>query len=163
MVHLKIETATHGRDIRFTFDGVLDERCELPDVSEFKFTGRVLLNLEKLSMINSLGCRKWVQWLNTIKAPKGIGLEKCSIPVVNQINILDGFLPPHVAVHSIFVPYFCDSCGKESLSLLDTSHSYSATSVETIADEAPCPACPGQMELDVLKKRYFGFLLKKPA
>lgn len=160
---LHIQVIRNSAGITLKLDGVLDETAELP-AFDMTYCGRMLIDLEKLTMINSLGCRKWIHWLRAY--PKGIqiSLVNCSSVIVNQINILVGFVPPGVAVESIYVPYFCESCGKDEhvlLSVVDAKTT--GWSVDQVADEKECTHCKAKAELDVLKSRYFQFLTKKAA
>jgi anti-anti-sigma regulatory factor len=147
----------NGKDRRIRFSGALDERSELPEL-EGDTQGRLFINLSELSLINSLGCRQWVKWLKSVKAKGGIVLEECSTPVVNQMNILVGFLPPSVQVQSCYVPYFCDSCAKEEQVIVRLDDADPKKSVEALPETRECPHCGSEMELDISKPRYFYFL-----
>lgn len=160
---LHIQVIRNSAGITLKLDGVLDETAELPgfDVS---YCGRMIIDLEKLTMINSLGCRKWIHWLKAYPKSIQISLVNCSTVIVNQINILVGFIPPGVTVESIYVPYYCNSCGNDQVVLLSVVDAQApGWSFEQIADEKECTHCKAKAELDVLKSRYFQFLTKKSA
>ena len=160
---LHMQVIRNSAGLTLKLDGVLDETAELP-AFDLTYCGRMLIDLEKLSMINSLGCRKWIHWLKAY--PKGIqiSLVNCSSVIVNQINILVGFVPPGITVESIYVPYFCETCGKDERVLMSVADAaQSGWSVDQIADEKACAHCKATAELDVIKARYFQFLVKKAA
>ncbi len=159
---LVVKIEAQGENTTVHLGGILDERCELP-VFEAPIKGKLYIDLEKLFMINSLGCRKWVNWIRDIKAEKGIHLTNCSPPVVNQINILAGFIPENVTVDSIFVPYFCEACSVDIQKLFPVSKNDNRPAVEAVPETVTCTQCNQPMDLDVLKSRYFAFILKKAA
>jgi len=164
---LTIDIEHHGQDITVTFRGMLDENAlELPHFSQ-PITGRVYLKLGELTLINSLGCRKWVQWVrDEMKAKQGVFLLECNPAVVNQLNILEGFIPEGSTIESFYVPYFCESCGYDTVVLFENNKDY-IEGVESplmrSPDEAHCPSCQGAMALDAVKARYFKFLGRKPS
>jgi hypothetical protein len=160
---LHIQVIRNSEGITLKLDGVLDETAELP-AFDLAYCGRMVIDLEKLTMINSLGCRKWIHWLKAYPQGTQISLTKCSPVIVNQINILVGFVPPGVDVESIFVPYYCGDCGGEELVLLATAGARAGGfSPDSVHDDKECVHCKAKAELDVIKSRYFHFLVKKAA
>ncbi|MGE0525971.1 MAG: hypothetical protein AB7G93_09370 [Bdellovibrionales bacterium] len=162
---LKTSIWQDGPDVRMALEGVVDENCQLPDFEE-EIPGRMLVDLEMLSMINSLGCRKWVDWMRRVRARAGLILQRCSPPVVNQMNILAGFLPKGVIVESFFAPYLCAECGHNELDLFVRGEHFDDSGITHVAEHRSCPSCSGCMDLDVMPQRYFSFLstkAKKPA
>ena len=159
---LKTKMTTRGDDVELALGGVLDETAELPELAT-PIKGRLRILLDDMEMINSLGCRKWVQWIRAIEAGAGIGLAKCSPPVVNQMNILAGFLPEAVRVESLFVPYHCEACDRERRVLFELKPDDVAGQIEAWPEHAACPVCGGETELDVIKARYFSFATRKTA
>ncbi len=154
---LKVIQNRLGPDMTLEFHGPLDENGELPNLSG-EISGRLEINLEHLTMINSLGCRNWVNWIKTIHAKQGVFLVKCSPPFVTQVNILHGFIPKGVTIESFFVPYYCEPCEYQENVLVHVDKEHALPS-----DDRTCPKCQGAMELDVVKTIYFRFLQKKSA
>lgn len=160
---LTIQVIRNSEGITLRLDGVLDETAELP-AFDTSFCGRMTIDLRKLTMINSLGCRKWIHWLKAYPKGTQIFLVNCSSVVVHQINILVGFVPPGVTVESIDVPYFCESCGEDEHILMMTSGAaVQGWTPDQVPDEKECIHCKKTAELDVIKSRYFHFLTKKAA
>lgn len=156
-----VEWQRSGEDVRLKFSGVLDEEACLPEIKE-PVTGVLEVDLEDLTMINSLGCRRWAEWIRKHAfARGGVRLLRCSPAVVNQMNVLHGFLPAHVRVDSFFLPYLCDDCGSEDRLLLTRGHEFDDQGAIRCSDVLPCRNCRAEMELEVVKDRYFQFL--KPA
>ncbi|MBX3021572.1 MAG: hypothetical protein KF799_07835 [Bdellovibrionales bacterium] len=160
---LTIKITNVGRDVHLSLEGVLDENCQLPEFPEV-IQGELEICLEKLTMINSLGCRKWAHWIRAqAKTKGGVSLVKCSPAIMNQINILAGFLPEYARVDSFYVPYYCEGCGYEDRVLLTRGHEFDTTGLISFAEEVPCPGCKAIMAMEVLRERYFKFLARKGA
>jgi hypothetical protein len=153
---LKITAHQDGNDQHLALYGMLDENCQLPEFDHM-IAGKLVVNLEFLTMINSLGTRKWLKWIKSIKAQGGVVLSKCSAPFIAQVNVLHNFTPEGVYVESFQVPYLCPTCTHEAQLLFTVARDTEAE------DTHPCPACGGTMEMDVIKSKYFNFLKKKVA
>lgn len=161
MGNLTVEITHSGDDVFVSLSGILDETCSLPEF-DGGINGHLEINLERLTMINSLGCRKWAQWIKAqAQAKGGVTLVKCSSAVVHQFNILAGFLPAQVRVDSFYVPYYCEGCGHEDRVLLTRGHEFDGASQLSFSEELPCPSCKSIMEMEVMRERYFKFLDKK--
>lgn len=157
---VKALAANKGQDVELSVSGLLDETAELPAFPQ-TIPGKLIVDLAGVVMINSLGCRIWVNWIRTVKANGGVFLVKCSPPVVHQINILVGFLPDNVKVNSFYVPYACQDCNEESFILLEEGTGFNGNGVVGLKEVMTCPHCKGEMTLDVIEARYFKFLQKK--
>lgn len=139
-------------------EGTLDEdfifkKYPLEDASEIEFY------LGNLKHINSCGIREWIKWLDTIKGHKTKFYE-CPKMFVDQINMVQGFLPENGIIESFYVPYFNEDSGSEKSVLFSRGHEFSGHSGEIqyptdIKDENNQP-----MEMDVIAAKYFKFLKK---
>lgn len=158
---LTIKITATGKDVYLTLEGVLDENCQMPEFRE-PILGKLEIDLENLTMVNSLGCRLWSQWIKgQVQARAGIHLVKCSPAIVNQVNILDGFLPANGQVDSFFVPYYCEGCGHEDRVLLSRGKEFDGEGLLSVSEDLPCPKCKAIMSIEVVKDRYFKFLAKR--
>lgn len=157
---LKISTEQRGPDLFFQFAGAMDERTGLPALPE-PLPARLIVDLSGVNLINSLGCRNWVNWVKPFEKGGRLELEKCPPPVVNQANILVGFLPPFAEVTSFFVPYFCEPCEHEEFVLVQAGKDYGPGQKLSMSPTRSCPKCGEVTELDVMPERYFKFLDKK--
>ncbi|MGZ3722028.1 MAG: hypothetical protein ACXVA9_03795 [Bdellovibrionales bacterium] len=153
---LKVTTHKIGTDVHVTLYGFIDENCIMPDFSE-EIYGRLILNLEHITMINSLGSRRWLKWVRNLKARGGIVLVSCSAPFIGQANVLQNFIPDGVTVESLLVPYLCSKCTHEESVLFTVGQDLDAP------ETRPCPTCAGVMNMDVMKSKYFHLLNKKSA
>lgn len=140
------------------FSGSLDENAGLPDNSTV-FPGDLVLDLENVNPINSLGCRNWVLWIKSVKAEGAIKFVKCSPAVIGQANVLSGLFPAHAQVESLFVPYVCSACNLEYKTLVNSKDVFVNGKI-AIAEEIPCAKCGGSQLMNISPKSYFNFLRK---
>jgi anti-anti-sigma regulatory factor len=122
------------------------------------------IDLRGVKHINSLGLRNWVQWMKTLLQHKsGIFLRNCPAICVNQINILEGFLPMNAIVESIEVPFICETCGSQSTYNAARGKDfieYTQERPERVMMQMvlPCTKCNAPSEADIIPSRYFKFL-----
>lgn len=123
----------------------------------------VILDLDKVASLNSMGLRNWLNWVKKIRAKAQIVFRSCPRTVVDQMNILNGFLPMGALVESFYIPFYCDSCGREDNFLAVRGRDYMEATVDaregmTVPAQRPCPVCQQDMSMDVLPAKYFSFL-----
>lgn len=151
---LKIEK--NGDTFNVKMGGVIDEDV---DFSQYPLAGAktVTLQLNDVKSINSCGIREWIKWMGSGNSAQII-YENCPKVIVDQINMVDGFLPPNAQVSSFYVPYYNDDSGSEKNVLFRLGQEYGAGQFnppETVKDES------GQvMEMDVVETKYFKFIKK---
>lgn len=137
-------------------NGTIDEDV---DFSQFNLGGspQVEMELEGVKSINSCGIREWIKWMGTASGAQ-IVFKNCPKVIVDQINMVDGFLPANGHVSSFFVPYYNDDSGSEKNVLFTFGKEFTESSVtppEGIKDEDG-----NEMEMDVIESKYFKFLKK---
>jgi hypothetical protein len=132
------------------FSGEVDETSDFSQLADL--SGKVTFDLEKIERFNSEGIRRWVRLIKGLDQVDELVLERCSVPVVAQLNLIRG-LKRRVWVSSFYIPYVCVETGEEEMHLLHT---------EEIEDprNPPTPETgPGKtLELDDVPERYFAFL-----
>ncbi len=162
-VKFKSTVTQNGNDITLRFEGAIDENVVLPMLPT-PILGKLIFNLEKVTLINSLGCKTWINWVRAQVTPNAnISLVACTPAIVYQINILQGFVPDHANIDSFLVPYTCDDCDREEYRLLTRGTHFDSTGITQFENTIKCPKCNGTLEMDVVKERYFRFLNRKSA
>jgi hypothetical protein len=151
-----IEITNEGSNYKVCLSGFLDEEvnfsecfCESPQQIEVDFS--------KLKSINSCGIRGWILWLRQYSNCKIIYIN-CPKIIIDQINMVDGFLPKNVVINSFYVPYYSEISDSKKDILFTYGKEFSENKVtppNEIVDELGNP-----MEMDVLVKKYFKFLMK---
>lgn len=118
----------------------------------------IVLDLEGVASINSCGIREWINWFKTTPGVKA-EFKNCPKIIVDQINMVSGFLPEDGKVDSFYVPYYSDESGVEKMILFKSGEHFTGGEVnapDTIKDEATGE----EMEMDVIESKYFRFLKK---
>ena len=159
---LKIEQSKNGDQLHLVFRGDINENADFSDVS-LVGAKEIVLDMAQIRLLNSVGLRSWLLWIKSFAGDSSLVFINCPRHVVDQMNILDGFLPLTARVESFLVPYYCEHCEKTDSVLAVRGKDYMEATADakegvTLPDEKPCPHCNQQMEMDVLKDRYFSFL-----
>ncbi len=113
------------------------------------------LELSGVKSINSCGIREWIKWMATNKNAK-IKFNQCPKVIVDQINMVDGFLPQNGKVSSFFVPYYNDNSGSEKNILFRYGTEFTEGDVKPpkeIKDDQG-----NDMEMDIIESKYFKFI-----
>lgn len=140
-----------------TLRGHIDEDATFNNV-DLAGSGKVVLDLGGVTAINSCGIREWVKWIRSAPSTAPIVYRKCPKVIVDQINMVSGFLPENGKVESFYVPYYNDSSGNEKMILFNEGTEFKGKEIHPpseVKDEG------GElMEMDVIEAKYFKFLQK---
>lgn len=145
--------------------GRIDEETNFSSI-QFPDVSRYVLDLDRVTGLNSMGLRNWIVWLKKFnKLNKNILLvyRKCHADIVDQMNILQGFLPRGSIVESIYVPYYCSICNQVNTSLATRGVDYQEATVDSkekinIPEFKSCTKCGAKAEIDVIPGKFFLFL-----
>ena len=151
--------------VHFGFNGYIDEEAQFPSVEGV--SGSVVIDLEGVKAINSVGIRSWLQWFQSFSGTEFTFLN-CPKSVVMQMYMVEGFLPENSFVQSFKVPYYCESCDEEVDALFHFGKEVKLDggSVKIDFDSSSICSDGSSAELDANESKYFRFLLKmnvKPA
>ncbi|MEO0335586.1 MAG: hypothetical protein AAF202_04300 [Pseudomonadota bacterium] len=161
----EVEAEQTGEVLTLRFIGYLNEDADLAKIPDPKGKS-VVLNLEKVEGSNSLGLKKWINWINPLAQKVQLTFEKVPPAIVHQMSILSGFVPRGARINSIYVPFHCDSCGNEETILFENGSGFYTGTAETkpgyrIDEKRPCSKCGASLEIDAVPDRYFNFLFQK--
>lgn len=151
---LKIDKASSPWKVEIA--GVIDEDA---DFNPHSLAGApaVEFRLGNIKSINSCGIREWIKWVGTAgSAP--VQYFDCPKIIVDQINMVQGFLPATGKVMSFYVPFYCDDSGAEKNVLFTHGKEYNDQGLQgapEVKDDSGAP-----MEMDVVEAKYFKFLKK---
>ncbi len=157
MGQFQIEKRKDGESLVVTVKGSIDEDAVLASVG-FDGAQTIQLDLDKVSSINSCGIREWIKWLKTAPPSSKIVYKNCPKIIVDQINMVAGFLPENGKVDSFYVPYFNENSGAEKMVLFRSGNEFKDGELKPppeVKDEGGEP-----MEMDVIEAKYFKFLKK---
>jgi anti-anti-sigma regulatory factor len=134
--------------VKIVLKGNIDEDTELDTIA--KNPGPLVFNFKNVTSINSLGVRTWVNLMKLL-AGKSVTFEECPPVIVRQMNMIPSFKGT-AKVQSVLVPYVCDECEAEAVSLV-TQENFSQ-----VAEAYSCENCKkGELEFDGNPKQYFAF------
>ncbi len=136
--------------------GTLDEDAKLPNIN-FSFVTTVNVDFGGLNSINSCGIRDWIKWISHVKPSTKITYSTCPKIIVDQINMVEGFLPVSGKVVSFFVPYYCENCDDVENTLFSTADVGPATG-KPIPQATKCSKCGKDTEVDIIESKYLKFL-----
>ncbi len=152
---LHIEPGANGT---WMLSGSIDETSQLGELLSRARNGRLVLDLDGVQFINSLGVRDWIRLqTEAIKQQLAIDLIRVSEPIIHQLNMIIATRGnSHVA--SFYAPYACDACGCEESLLIDAD-AHAASLAQLVPPAQTCPECAAQMAFNDFPERYFSFLV----
>lgn len=151
---IKVEKA--GTQYKVSVAGVIDEDVDFTAHS-LDGAGQVEFQLKDVKSINSCGIREWIKWIGTAKTAPVV-YHECPKIIVDQINMVQGFLPAAGKVMSFYVPYYNDDAGSEKNVLFTSGKEFSDAGVTPPAEVKDDSG--NVMEMDVVEAKYFKFLKK---
>ncbi|WP_413582502.1 hypothetical protein [Bdellovibrio sp. HCB288] len=155
---LQLSFSIADKTTTLKLNGTLNEYSSALDGVEVNPQFDLNLDLKDLTAINSLGIRNFHSWIYSIECQR-LRLFHCPRVFVNQLNLVDGFLPPKTEIESFFVPYFSESTGEEMNVLFTKFLEYKSIAGKTkINFPVVTDAQGNSMELDVMPDQYFRFL-----
>ena len=151
---IKIDKA--GEETTVAISGTIDEDV---DFTQYNLAGAKKINMQlgTIKSINSCGIREWIKWMSTAGGA-AITYNECPKIIVDQINMVQGFLPATGKVMSFYVPYYNDDSGTEKNVLFSFGKEYSDSGVNPPAEVKDDQGNP--MEMDVVEAKYFKFIKK---
>jgi hypothetical protein len=144
-----------GARLVVKISGGVDEDANFQPIDTGAFKS-VVLDLEGVTAINSVGIREWIKWVKAIPTTIQLSVSRCPKIIVDQINMVAGFLPPATIIESFFVPYFAESSGTEKMLLFEKDKEFKDGEIHPPADVKDDSG--EEMEMDVIEAKYFKFL-----
>lgn len=130
-----------------TLTGYINEATDLSRLA--RLPGPLVINLARLDRINSIGVRRWMDF---VKAVEGAGValvfERVSPIMTGQIGMITNFMGTRSRVKSLDVPYRCTRCGAESVSTVEL------TATTQLPPSVPCPKCKSPSSIDDISETY---------
>ena len=150
-----VSNKLEGDTLVLEVKGNIDEDANFtpPDLGS---AGRVALDLNEVTAINSVGIREWIKWVKTMPASVKLSVRRCPKIIVDQINMVAGFLPAGTLIESFYVPYYADGSGNEKMVLFTNGKEFKGG--ELFAPTEVKDDGGEEMEMDVIEAKYFKFL-----
>jgi hypothetical protein len=155
---LQLSFSIADKTTTISLKGSLNEYASALDGVEVNSQFDLNLDLKDLTSINSLGIRNFHSWIYSIECQR-LRVFHCPRVFVNQLNMVDGFLPTKTEIESFFVPYFSETSREETSVLFTKFLEYKSVAGKTkISFPKVTDSLGNPMELDVIEDVYFRFL-----
>ena len=112
---LLINTIISGDDAHISLEGVIDEDTNFDKIKSLKMD-KFIFDFNNVTMINSCGIREWIKYLQEIDSAT-VTYINCPQIIIEQVNMVHGFIRKGITIDSFYAPYFCEKCdvGKKIL------------------------------------------------
>lgn len=145
-----------------TFSGSMTEAIYMPEWPEHNQETTVIIDLENLTAINSLGVSKLISWLKEIRT-KSLFFRNCPPFYIYQVNMIPDMIPDFAIIDSCYVIYYNGESGKEKRVHFRRGVHYVRWSEKNIQIEEPTQG-EGKIEqgfvIDVEPRSFFKFASK---
>ncbi len=148
---LKIDLIEQGIKTEVTLSGIINEDVDFSILHNL--SGEVLtIDLNGITHINSCGIRDWIELQNNHFHFKKIIYKRCPQVIIEQMNIVAGFIHPNGEIESFYAPYYSNDLDKE-YKVLITPKDVVNTKAPSKKDEKG-----NNLEFDDIEEQYFSFL-----
>lgn len=110
------------------------------------------LNFSGVSLINSCGVRELINLVTALTQKSKIIYKSCPQIMIEQMNMVEGFLPSNASIESFYAPYF-DPDADEEIKVLLKSDEISNKKAPTKKNDSGT-----ELEFDALEAQYFNFI-----
>lgn len=156
MSKYNIQVDKSGDTWKVRVAGSIDEDA---DFAPFALNGakQIEFYLGQVKSINSCGIREWIKWVGTAGGVEVL-YHECPKIIVDQINMVQGFLPAQGKVVSFYVPYYSEESSSEKSVLFRNGQEFDTSG--NIRSPVVKDDSGHEMEMDVVEAKYFKFLKK---
>ncbi|MCB0351422.1 MAG: hypothetical protein KDD38_09580 [Bdellovibrionales bacterium] len=147
----------NGSECKVVLSGHVDEDATFGSV-QLEGVSKVIVDLDGVTAINSCGIREWIKWIRTAPPTAEVVYRNCPKVIVDQINMVAGFLPETGKVESFYVPYYSEESGNEKMILFKDGAEFKGSELNPPAEVKDDSG--EVMEMDVIEAKYFKFLQK---
>lgn len=152
----------NGGKFEFIIEGAISENADIFDYKIADAT-EIIIDFDKLTFINSIGVKKWTLWAVKIPVKATVQMKNCPGLILNQIHMIQGFMPRKGRVVSLKAPYLCSECSYEKEYYFTVGKEFTYPTAGAVRSlnlptDLKCPKCNGEMEKDFIDSRFFSFL-----
>ena len=148
---LKITEKKDNGNLWLEFEGIIDEDVDFSEILDKK-EKELHCNFDKITMINSCGIREWIAFLDKLDDDARVFYYKCPQVIIEQMNLVHGFIRKNYRVESFYAPYYCQDTDTEKKILLNVQDIKNGKAPSIKNDHGV------EMEFDALEEQYFEFL-----
>lgn len=154
MSKLQFSTAQENGKTVLNLNGQIDESFP-QDLHNLKPGAEMIINLDQVKMINSLGIREWIKFMASVAAAK-IEFVKCPKIFIDQVNMVQGFITSNCKITSFYVPYFNEDSNAEKNVLYSMGKEFGDGFLNVAGSVKGEDG--SELDLDVVEQKYFKFL-----
>lgn len=160
-VKLNFNRSDNGPSTILEFSGAVDEDAAFDSLGIAATVKDLTISLAGVTTINSCGIRAWVKWVKSI--PSTVKTHFVNNPkiVIDQVNMVDGFLPAGAVIESFQVPFFCEECENVTTITFNRGVEFKGDAIN-VPETVECLSCNKTAEIDVIESKYFRFLKNQP-
>lgn len=154
MGQLKFNVNIDGNSRAVSVEGSINEDLQIEKLSDLK-GGAITFDLDRVKMINSCGIREWIRLIESFGSDTKIEYIQVPQIVIQQMNMISGFLSRNAKVISFYAPYFIEDLDEEKQILLrsDEIQNFKAPKMTATVDGAEY-----ELDFDAIEEQYFKFL-----
>lgn len=131
--------------------GRIDEDAHFEAILQIS-SARIIFDFDHVTLINSCGVREWINLISSLISKSKIIYQNCPQILVEQMNMVQGFLPPGTSIESFYAPYFDPKLDKEVKILINTNEIHEFKAPIKKSEQG------NELEFDALEAQYFNFL-----
>jgi hypothetical protein len=154
VANLNLRLKNVGTKYYLELFGKLNEDTNFSKVDLTQAT-EIVANFKNVTQIQSCGVREWIKLIKPYSNIPFIFLN-CPKAVIDQINMVDGFLPKNGKVESFYVPYFSETNGSTMNVLFRFGSDFDLSGVLRYREIKDSEG--NSMAIDVVEHKYFRFL-----
>ncbi len=156
MAALKIAENIQGKVADLKLAGAIDEDAIFPNV-DFSTFSEINFDFNGVTSINSCGIREWIKWISSIPGHAKVSYSNCPKVIIDQVNMVEGFIPASGQILSFYIPYYCENCENVETKLFTDPASIAKGTLKVPAN-IKCSKCASDSEIDIIENKYFKFL-----
>jgi hypothetical protein len=154
MSRIEVKTTVEGQTLKVSLAGAIDETfsqscAQIPKAENIEF------NLAGLKSINSTGIREWIKYSQSLTGST-ISFVHCPKVFIDQVNMVQGFIPAGSKINSFYVPYYNEDNDTEKNVLFTYGKEFSDATLTLPAGVKDDTGAP--MEIDIIESKYFKFI-----
>ncbi len=141
---------------KVVLSGYLNELATLPPMKKEQ---TLHIDLDAVIGLNSIGTRKWCQWINECSnLSEKIILENCPVIFVKTFNQITDSLTDKCSVNSVKIPFYSDAIDERKMVVLFLGKDYSFDGLFQIPQIKDSTG--NLMEIDIITENFFNFMKK---
>lgn len=153
-----VNISLQNGNAQIKLSGLMDEDMDLGQLKSVN-ESVLFFDLDQVAGINSCGIRDWIAFLGELGGGQKVVYDNCPQVLIEQMNMVKGFIPEGAEIKSFYAPFYCESCDNEEKVLLKPSDVLSDGGEAKAPKDLKCSSCGAEgLEFDALEAQYFHFL-----